>query len=225
MARSPRPWFRFYVEAFHDPKLRRLPVAQRWLWAAVLGAARQSPVSGVLVVGDEPMTDADLADFAGIPVKDVRSGLANFERLKMIGRDPETNRWCVLQFHARQYESDSSTERTSQWRSRKRHGDADVTAVGTPPETETDNYPPNPPPPAGGNPRSVGTNPRAIGQRDDEHRRRQDAIDSARALGANLVAGGSTPDELEETFERKFPEDPECLAAARAGAAEVVRAS
>ena len=49
-APAARPWFRLYVEAFQDVKLRGLSPAHRWLWMAILGIARQSCVSGSLLV-------------------------------------------------------------------------------------------------------------------------------------------------------------------------------
>ena len=71
MPRPARPWFRFYVEALSDRKLRRLTPAQRWLWVAVLGAARQSPIPGHLMVSErEPMDAHDLADKISGQIKD-----------------------------------------------------------------------------------------------------------------------------------------------------------
>ena len=46
MPRVARPWFRFYVEAMRDPKMRRLSPAERWLWVAVLAACRESWIPG-----------------------------------------------------------------------------------------------------------------------------------------------------------------------------------
>lgn len=149
MPRPARPWFRFYVEAFSDLKLRRLTPAQRWLWAAILGAARKSPVPGMLLVSeDSPMDEVDLADFAGMAVRDVRKAMPLFERAGLVTKD-ESGAWCVPRFTARQYESDNSTKRTAKHRSKPPGGNAETgtlersnngerTAVGTPPETETE---------------------------------------------------------------------------------------
>src|SRR5262245_42102119 len=63
--RPSRPWFRVYVEAFADPKIRRLTPPHRWLWIAILGAARQSCVPGLLLIAPGvPMTRAELAAHA-----------------------------------------------------------------------------------------------------------------------------------------------------------------
>jgi hypothetical protein len=90
MPRKPMPWFRVYVEIVRDPKLRRRTPTQRWLWIAILAAARQSPIAGYLMVStSEAMTTDDLADFSGVLARDVRSALPLFERSHMIEWDPE----------------------------------------------------------------------------------------------------------------------------------------
>jgi hypothetical protein len=146
MPRPQRPWFRFYVEALSDRKLRRLTPAQRWLWVAVLGAARQSPVPGVLLVSDdEPMDPDDLADIAGMTRREVVKALPLFERAGMIDRDDDLDAWRVTNWGTRQWESDDTTERTRKHRRRN----VPTTAVGTPPETEADTDPsPQPPGPS-----------------------------------------------------------------------------
>lgn len=115
MPRRPLPWFRFYVEALHDPKLRRMTPARRWVWVAVLAAARKSCEPGVLLVSEsEPMDAADLADLAGMPVRDVRLALDQMERSGMIHRNGEA--WHVTHWHDRQFESDDVTGRTRRHR-------------------------------------------------------------------------------------------------------------
>lgn len=131
MPRKPRPWFRFYVEAFHDPKLRRLPSAQRWVWAAVLGAARQSPVPGVLLVSEhQAMDEHDLADMAAVPVRDVRKALAAFEAAGMVER-LDGGPWRATNWGRRQFESDDTTERTRKHRSTEPLRNVPTTAEGT----------------------------------------------------------------------------------------------
>lgn len=132
MPRPARPWFRFYVEACSDRKLRRLKPAQRWLWVSVLAAARQSPEPGVLFDGEigEPMTDAGIADFAGMTPSDVTRTLPLFERAEMIDRH-ESGAWHVTNFGRRQYESDVSTNRTRKHRSKERSGNVPTSVPGT----------------------------------------------------------------------------------------------
>lgn len=150
MPRPPRPWFRFYVEAVNDRKLRRRDPAQRWLWVCILAAARQSCISGFLMVSiREPMDDDDLADFAGVPVKLVRTTLPLFEQSGMIHRDDDLAAWQVTNWADRQYESDDVTARTRKHRRRNDDGtslersnsvpgNVPQCDVGTPPETETE---------------------------------------------------------------------------------------
>jgi hypothetical protein len=117
MPRVSRPWFRFYTETFGDRKILRLTPAQRWLWAAILGAARQSPEPGVLLIAPgEPMTTGELARYADVRERDVEPALQLMESLGMIdGRNPIT----VPNFSHRQYESDCSTPRTRALRKRQ----------------------------------------------------------------------------------------------------------
>ena len=139
MAPRPKPWFRFYSEALHDRKLRRLAPAQRWLWVAVLCIARQSPIPGFLVVSErEPMHEVDIADLAGMSVKEVTKTLPLFEKSGMIERDANLGCWQVVNFAERQYESDTSTVRTRKHRSMKQARNVSTAHDGTAPETETE---------------------------------------------------------------------------------------
>lgn len=143
MARQSRPWFRFYVEAMRDPKMRRLTPAERWLWVAVLSAARESCIPGYLMVSDKvPCSWDDLADYAGMKLREVEAGTDKMHDLGMIDYDPDLDAWFLPAWADRQYESDTSAARTQKWRDNRRHSDADsdVTTLSlvTPPETETD---------------------------------------------------------------------------------------
>lgn len=146
MPRPARPWFRFYVEALSDRKLRRLTPAQRWLWVAVLGAARQSCIPGYLMVSErEPMDASDLADIAAMTVKDVEVALPKFEMAGMLTRNTDLNCWAVTAWDARQFESDDVTARTTKHRTKERSNVPPKTVPtpfqGTPAsdtETETD---------------------------------------------------------------------------------------
>lgn len=149
MAPPPKPWFRFYCEAVHDRKLRRLTPTQRWVWVAVLCAARQSPKPGYLMVGDEPMNVDDLADIAACPTRDVASAASAFMSAGMLDEGFD-GVWQVVAWEKRQYESDKSTPRT------RKHRKGDGTSMerpiavngtviagrwnvdATPPESETE---------------------------------------------------------------------------------------
>lgn len=135
MAPARTLWFRFYVETPSDPKIRRIPPAWRWLWTALLAAARKSPVPGVLLVTEgDPMTIADVADWAAMPEREVRKALDHFEA----GSDPMLARsdehggaWVVPKFLARQFESDNSTDRTRKHRSKEQRWNVPSDTDGT----------------------------------------------------------------------------------------------
>lgn len=150
MPRPQRPWFRFYVEAIHDRKLRRLPPAQRWLWIVVLAMARQSPVPGYLLLtcdgnGLEAVDENDLADAAAIKVSEVRAGMAAFRKMGMLTLDETLKCDAVTKWGERQFESDEVAARTRKHRSKPPDettlersydvpGNNGSSKVGTPPE-------------------------------------------------------------------------------------------
>jgi hypothetical protein len=117
MPRPSRPWFRFYVETFGDPKIRMFPLGQRWIWAGLLAAARMSPEPGkLLVASGVPHSNETLAEFIGAPVKDVKAALGTALKLGIVTQLPDSLQ--VTNFEHRQYESDTSTARTRVWRDR-----------------------------------------------------------------------------------------------------------
>lgn len=138
MPRPARPWFRFYTEALHDPKLRRMPATHRWVWVAVLGAARQSCVPGVLLVSEtQPMDEHDLADLSAVPVREIRKALDAMKAAGMVSRN-EDEAWFVTKWNERQFETDNTTERTRKHRSKERGWNVPTAFPGTPPDTETE---------------------------------------------------------------------------------------
>ena len=115
MAPKKKPWFRCYSETFTDPKIRTLKPDHRWLWLALLGAARQSPTPGVLLVVEGVPFDADgLADWSALPAKTVKAGLALMVERGMLTLDGAT--YTVARWSDRQYASDSSTGRSAKAR-------------------------------------------------------------------------------------------------------------
>lgn len=139
MARPARPWFRFYVEAFGDRKMRRLSPSNRWLWVAVLGAARESPEPGVLLVTEDlPMTHQELADYAGMALRDVKKALPQMANLGLIALNDDVI--SVPKFNSRQFESDNVTARTREHRerSKERDGNVPTNVRGNTPEAETE---------------------------------------------------------------------------------------
>lgn len=134
-------WFRLYREIIHDPKLRRTPVAQRWLWVTILCLADDDGV--VRLAEGTPYSIEDLADLARVAVKDVEAGLKRFDQdhLRMIERLPDAI--IILRWSKRQFKSDSSTERVKALRDRRRnvsetlHGSSG-NETATAPETDTE---------------------------------------------------------------------------------------
>lgn len=134
MSRPSRPWFRFYVESMNDRKLRRLTPAQRWLWVAILSAARQSTTPGVLLVAEGvPMTYAELADYAGMKPREIEPAVTEMMALGMVVLEG-CGALCVKNWKERQFESDDVTARTAKHRSKERS----QTVPGNAPETETE---------------------------------------------------------------------------------------
>lgn len=131
MARPIRPWFRFYVEAFADRKIRRLKPAQRWVWVAILGAARESHEPGKLYVAPGlPMTVTELADYAAVTEREAAQTLKAAESLAMITREGDLI--TVTNWDKRQFESDDVTKRTRDHR--ERSGEQGRNVPGNAPE-------------------------------------------------------------------------------------------
>ena len=112
MARQSRPWFRFYVEAPTDLKIRRLTPEQRWLWVCVLGMARRSPIPGKLMLTEDiPNEPGDLAWYSDMPIEAVEDGLRVMESLKLIVTCNDVI--TVTKWDERQYEGDFARQRIS----------------------------------------------------------------------------------------------------------------
>ncbi len=143
------PWFRFYVEAPADRKIRRLRPEHRWVWVCVLCAARQSPTPGELWVAEgEPMTVDELADLAAVPAKTARAAIKHMTDLGLVAGDKP---WIVPTWHERQFTSDTSTDRARASKQRRsnvagnnvatlqnRSKQRSRNAPGNAPETETE---------------------------------------------------------------------------------------
>jgi hypothetical protein len=112
-------WFRLYTEIRADPKLRRLPPAQRWAWIVVLALAKESPRPGWLLLAEGlPLHPQDLADQARISLKEARDALASFARQDMVAEEEGVLR--VIHWERRQFVSDNSTGRWESWKKRKK---------------------------------------------------------------------------------------------------------
>ncbi|MGN6609973.1 MAG: hypothetical protein ACTHMS_23555 [Jatrophihabitans sp.] len=122
MPKTPDYWYRFWTEMPSDPKIRSLTPTQRWIWACVLAAARKSPEPGVLLLSPGvPMTGRQLADFAGVPTREVAVALRRMREMGLVKVEKDTV--LVPRFRARNPASDSSTERVRRHRNEKRNLD------------------------------------------------------------------------------------------------------
>lgn len=109
------PWLRLYTEIIDDRKLRRLPPAQRWVWIAVLCAARRSPVPGKLLLAEGvPVTLEDVADMAAVDQKEVNDAFAAFQRQNQLAQ--EDGIWIVVNWEKRQFASDDVSSRVKKSR-------------------------------------------------------------------------------------------------------------
>lgn len=130
MAPPKRPWFRLYVETFTDLEIRSSPVAHRWVWMAMLGLARVSPVAGVLLdKAGGPISDAVLADFAAVPLREVRAATSRFVALGMVTKD-SCGTYVVTKWDSRQFESDDVASRVAKHRASNGQSPDDVTPDG-----------------------------------------------------------------------------------------------
>lgn len=139
MPRPARPWFRFYVEAVYDRKLRRLSPEHRWLFVACLAIARQSQEPGRLMIGADQAHASDLADVAALPSRTVVAGMDALCEAGVVALDGEG--WFLPRWSERQFESDDVTKRTA----KHRNGNGVAPTLersnvvpGNGPDTETD---------------------------------------------------------------------------------------
>lgn len=136
-------WFRCYTEIKRDRKLRRLPVAHRWVWVVLMALAKESPSEGRLLLSEDlPITVEDIADEAAIDTEEVEQAIERFKEQNMIHE--EDGVYVLTNWDDRQFVSDTSTERVRKYRQRKketllkRSGNDEVTPPDTDTDTETD---------------------------------------------------------------------------------------
>lgn len=138
-------WFRFYVDTPDDIKVRSLPKGDRWIWAAVLSLAAESPEPGRLLIRGlvgVPVTFANIADKAGpgYTSKEAEAAVGRFVERGMMHRDGQV--WVCTNFRVRNYLGETSTPRVQAHRDRLRNGpgNASETVDETPDGTVTDRY-------------------------------------------------------------------------------------
>lgn len=168
------------VDVGTNRKLRRLPVAHRWVYVAgVLALAAQSPIRGALLIADgEPATDDDVAMQATVSAKDARAAMTALRRLGMLDRDAHgvewVHDWDRMNPDPKPSDSPLATrERKRQQRAKARAGHADVTrdmALCHAPEVEVEGEEEHPPLTPHGGERDLPTVPaRRTGGRKRDH--------------------------------------------------------
>ena len=142
---STMPWFRFYSEAMHDTKLRRIArktgvsFAETFgTWAAILSFASESPQRGKLLLSDgNPVDKDDIEDVTGCNVSETLQQLQSNGMLSVTDGVLTICNWSK-----RQYESDNSTPRVQKHRAQKAVAGTTEKRYSnvseTPPETETE---------------------------------------------------------------------------------------
>jgi len=116
--------FRLYNDVINDPKVQLLPKALRWAWIEMLCLASKN--DGFLPTVDQ------IAFSVRASVNDAQSDLDALVLAGLIDITPE-GRLTPHNWSERQFASDSSRERTRNYRERmkKRSGDSDVTSQVT----------------------------------------------------------------------------------------------
>ena len=144
-------WFRLHSEAIDDEKLRLLAFEDRWHFVALLCCKSKG-----LLDNSDPLMLRKVALKLGLSTRELEEVARRLAEVGLVHRDTLQ----PLAWEKRQFQSDTSAERTRQYRERKkqsqqsqpsgvkRHGDVTV----TPPDTETDTDTDNPPTPQGGEP-------------------------------------------------------------------------
>jgi len=136
--KAPPPWLRLYHETPYDSKIRALEPVHRWIFIALLCAARRSPVpGGLLRPSGEPMSEADLADLCGpgITKRTISRAISDLKIHRILGEKSivfQGKNQEILQFlswEKRQFSSDHSRTRTEKWRKSGRHGDGLETSL------------------------------------------------------------------------------------------------
>lgn len=119
------PWFRLYAEIVDDPKLRLLAFEDRWHFVALLALKCGGVLDGAADLG---LLHRMAAVKLGVQVRELETIAKRLAEVSLI--DAETLQPTA--WDRRQAPSDSSRDRTTEWRERqraksKRHGDGEVT--------------------------------------------------------------------------------------------------
>lgn len=80
MSKRSDPWFKFYPSDWRaEPSLRAISMAARGLWIEMLCLMHEAEPRGHLLLNGRPVTDAQLAALAGVPVNTAQDLLGELE--------------------------------------------------------------------------------------------------------------------------------------------------
>jgi hypothetical protein len=83
-----QPWFKFFPSAWRSsPELRMCGMAARGLWIEMLCIMHESEPRGYLIVGSSGLSVQQLANLAGLSVKECTSLLSELEAANVFSRD------------------------------------------------------------------------------------------------------------------------------------------
>ena len=106
-------WFRFYSEFMDDPKIAMMSDSDQLLWVKCLCLASESSVRGFIV-----LTDEQICWKLRITAEIWRHAVDKFQAQNMIERGE--NGYQLINWDKRQFASDSSNERVSKHREKKK---------------------------------------------------------------------------------------------------------
>lgn len=126
-------WLKLHNDIRTDAKVRSMPMAERWIWVALLTYANEQPTRGVILDYDPDILALEIADG---DTDILCNALQRYIKLRMI--KVENNTITLLNFDKRQArkpsdEREAVKERVARHRARRKE-DEDVTPV-TPPVT------------------------------------------------------------------------------------------
>lgn len=84
-------WFRVPDSICADPKMRRLPIAQRWIWVVLLSLACNEEAPGIVLDGDYLPSNESIARIAAVDEQFIEPALLAFERYSWIIRGEKLN--------------------------------------------------------------------------------------------------------------------------------------
>lgn len=147
------PWFRFYSEVLSDRKIQRICRVTNQpkalvvgVWATILAMASDAPDRGKLLISDGiAITIDDISIETGLGLEQCEALVSAFIGANMVHQSDGV--FIVTQWDSRQYKSDTSNDRVSKYRDKKRDEEGKppkrpynkkCNVTVTPPESDTE---------------------------------------------------------------------------------------